>query len=250
MTPGPGDLASPLEAPRPGGIVRGVYYPAVQTREIPWEKPGGGNATARLWATWKFVTGQPGFFFATLSGATGVGRALLFSFVFVAIGQAAALLHGEMAHATMLEWVRGMLTEEEFRVLAGTTGGMMLGQLMLFPVWVISAVSVMLVHAAGYHLAAWLVAPGCRFDHTLRVVCYAQSTHLFSLIPVLGCVCVQPFYYLLLVFLGMRTSAGLTTGQALFVVFFPILLIVFIVGGVLFEWILVEVVLNLVLPGA
>lgn len=238
------------EAPLPGRITNGIYHPALETREVLWEAPGGGRWFARLWDTWKFSIAQPSFFFAALKSEGGTGRALLFALVFVTVGESAAIVNGGFGEAFLLEYVRGFLTPQEFELVRGSTGGVMAGQVLLLPVYVVSALSVVLAHVLAYLLATWLLAAPGRFETVFKVVCYAQATHLFSVVPVVGCACVQPFYYLLMVFLGLRYAAGQTTGQALFAVFFPFFLILFLVGGGLFDWLLVEVGLSLALPGS
>lgn len=238
------------EFPPSGRITDGVYYPVLETREVLWEAPGSGRWIARLWDTWKFVIAQPSFFFAALKAEGGVARALLFALVFVTVGELAAMVNGGLAEASLLEFVRGWVNPHDFDMVRRATGGALVGQIALLPVYVGSAMTVVAAHAMIYFLASWLVeAPG-RFENVLKVACYAQATHLFSVVPVIGCLCVQPFYYLFLVFLGLRYAAGQTTGQALFAVFFPFFVILFLLGGGFFDLLLVESGLALILHGS
>jgi len=246
MLPEPSRLA--------GRIVDGVYYPPIETRDILWEVPGAGGRFRRLWDTWKFVIAQPSFFFATMRADTGLGRAVGFAAIFVAVGQAAGMVHGSMLGEGLLGWLEDFWFSQgmpmgDFEDVKAQMRLVFASQLMSLPLTIVSALLVLFAHAFAYWLAAWAVG-GASFPALLKVTCYAQATHLFSLIPFLGCACVQPFYYMLLCFLGFRYAAGLSLGRSLLVVFAPLLGTFFACGGLLFNALLVEVILHLVFGAA
>lgn len=235
---------------RCGRIVDGIYYPPADPREVLWELPAPGRWRARWWDAWKFVSFSPSAFFATLRPEAGAGRAILFALPCVAIGQAVAIAHGGWLEGILVDQMRRLVTAEEFAAVRGLTQGVLVSQVVLFPVGVISAMSLLCVQAGGYVLAGWLLGRPARFELALRVTCYAQSTHLFSLVPALGCLCVQPFYYVFLIFLGLKYAAGWTTGQALFGVALAPLILVLFVGGGMYNLLAVSVLANLLAPGA
>ncbi len=269
----PSDANPGGAAPIPGRITGGVFYPEIETRSVLWEEPGGVGWFPRLHDTWTFVVAQPAGFFAALPQQGKWSRAFGFAVLAIAVGQVCALVMGRAVLAPVVQGLDGVLPADRVADLRGLLVGAVLAQVLLLPLNVVAAVSKMIARALSYALAAWVVGASVPVDRMLRIESYAHATDWMYLGILAVCLPVSafwtptggalvgwgslvflllllpPLYYLLIVFLGLRFLAGLTTGKALFAVFFPFLLIVFAVGGVLFEWLLVEVALHLLLPG-
>ncbi len=169
---------------------------------------------------------QPVRFFAKLPPSGSLLNPLVFAVICTAI---AAILGGILS----LAGVGGAFVgEEELRASERYGLEEFVGSVLL--AFIGGVIGVFVVGGIA-HLLVWLVvgATNAGFGATFRVASYASVTSLVSWIPVIGGL--LGLYGIYLAIVGIREMHGTSTGKALVVILFPVLviLVLALLGGVL-----------------
>jgi hypothetical protein len=148
----------------------------------------------------------------------GIGSPLLFAIVVGWIGIAIAVFWSMLFQGM---WIPFMGGGEEAAIMAGFTAAWAVGLIILAPVFVIIGV---FIGAAILHLMLMIVGGANNgFEATVRVVCYAQTAQLASIIPICGGLVSLVWAIILYVF-GLAAAHRTTQGKAALAVALPVVL--------------------------
>ena len=189
----------------------------IQAEEVvsyysPWDDRENLGFFKALFDTWVQAVFNPVKFFSKMPPEGGLGGPLLYGFIMGEIGLLVALMWQGMSVLVPSFVERGGF---------GYFGAQMAGMTFLFFISPALVIAGLFVASAILHLCLLIVGGARRsFETTFRVVCYASSTHLLSIIPFCGGL-VGGIWNLILQIIGLREAHETTTGRAVLAVFLP-----------------------------
>lgn len=182
---------------------------------VPWEDPEATFFGALL-RTWVLCLFEPERFFAAIDREGALARPLLYFLVVAAVFGFFSLLW-----QTVIQTTIGL-------PMAGRGEAELLLSFFITP---FAFLLFLVVGGTAVHLGARLLGQGPRsVKATYRVLCYAVSPLLLTVVPVVGNL-VAPGWSLVVVVLGIRETHRLNTGRAVIAVLAPL---AFFVLGLLF----------------
>jgi hypothetical protein len=212
---------------------------------LPWEEPSAGLGSIVPTAM-AFVT-RPSSAFAQMSLTVDLIRPLAY---FVACALAAACvsqLWGFLLYDKMLDIVRAMMGPqfEKIQPFMNRPGGLQLVvALVITPLIVLI---VLFIWSGIVHLTLTLLGGANRgFSATLRVMCYAQTSQIAVIVPIVGGL-ISFVWRLVLEIIGLSQAHKTDPWKAALAVFLPLLLccLCLIAGAVAFGAALVQTLQNL-----
>ncbi|MCG6923194.1 MAG: YIP1 family protein [Acidobacteria bacterium] len=206
-------------APPPGGGGHG----APPAGGIPWddrERLGLANA---LVETTKQVLTRPTDFYRAMPRTGGIGGPLLYAVIIGWIGIVAAGFYSALFNSLVGS---SMATFGSDPALAEAVGfaqswGGFLVQLIFGGVMVAIGVFI----ASGIYHVMLMILGGARhgFEATFRVVCFAEATYLFMLLPFCGSV-IAPVWGIVLAVIGLTQAHQIGGGKAAAAVLLPLVI--------------------------
>jgi hypothetical protein len=199
-------MAPPAFVPAAAEVHGGYRY-------SPWDDIDNLGFFTAFFETLKQVLFSPGRFFREMPVNQGIGRPLFYGVLIGTIGGLITLLWQYIS--------TGLVQGVNF---IGTSS--ILIWAILSPIFI----AVGLFIAAGVlHLSLMIVGGNRRgFETTFRVISYANSTQVFSIIPVLGAI-ITVFYNIVLYIIGFKESHGISTGRATVALFLPMVLVILLI---------------------
>jgi hypothetical protein len=192
---------------------------------IPWEQPGQ-SAVSALLETAKLFLMSPTEAFRRMPVTADILRPLIYAILFgwfgLAIGQIWSLL-GRMAMPTFFQEPPAFaaMGSPMMRTIFVIVLGPILIPIFLF-IW-----------AAIVHLVLMLLGgANSGFMATVRVLCYANTTQIFSAVPICGGF-VSLIWGIILQILGIAIAHRTTNGKAALAVLLPLVLCCVCIGGAL-----------------
>ena len=178
----------------------------------PWDDRENLGFFKALIDTWLQAVFNPVTFFSKMVPEGGIGGPLLYGFIMGEIGLLVALVWQGMS-----VFVPSFMDRGEF----GYFGTQMAGMTFLFFISPILVIFGLFVATAILHLCLIIVGGANRgFETTFRIVCYATSAQLWSIVPFCGGF-VAGIWNLVLQIIGLREAHETTTGRAVLAVFLP-----------------------------
>jgi hypothetical protein len=159
---------------------------------------------------------QPVGFFAALPRSGSLLNPLVFALICTEVS---VILGGILRLAGVRE---GLVAGYGFQVPENQDFGEFVGSVIFAPIG--GAISVFVIAGIAHLLVMLIVgAPNSGFGSTFRVASYASVTSLVSWIPIIGGL--LGLYGIYLAVVGIREMHETTTGKAVIVVLFPVILI-------------------------
>ena len=189
---------------------RQTYGPA----GAPWENQESIGLVQSFTRTTFWALLQPSTFFANMTSSPRLLLALIYHII---LGVFQFVLSVVWARI-MAEYLRDMMVarigeEHYIRIIQQGTDLSTLPSTLLFVPFML-AMQVLITSAIIY-VSIRLLAPGrAAFPKAFKVVCYAGAGYALTILPIVGFI-VGPIYYLVLLFIGCRSSFGLSRGKTL-----------------------------------
>ncbi|NIQ37277.1 MAG: hypothetical protein GTN81_01605 [Proteobacteria bacterium] len=183
-----------------------------------WEDMENLGFMRAFFGTMWEVLFRPAGFFSRMPVGGGLGRPLVFALLMGVLGGVFGLIYQFL----MMYFLGSVFSAEGF----GTVNvPLMIGSAIGLPIITIIGV---FIGSGVLHVSLMIVRGNRRgFEATFRVIAYAMSTQMLAIIPLLGGL-VGGIWSLVIEIIGLRESHDITTGRAVFAVFLPILVIVFL----------------------
>lgn len=189
----------------------------IQAEEVvsyysPWDDRENVGFLKALFDTWVQTVFNPVQFFSKMPPEGGMGGPLLYGFIMSEISLLVAMM-----------WQGMSLFVPSFVERGGMEylGAPIAGMTFIFFISPILVLVGLFLSSAILHLCL-LIVGGARqsFETTFRVVCFATSAQLWSLVPFCGGF-VAGIWNLVLQIIGLRESHDISTGRAALAVFLP-----------------------------
>ncbi len=195
----------------------------------PWERRSELGVRKSIADTVKGVLFSPVQFFRTTAVGGGVGEPLAFG-----------ILTGSLGMIFEIFW-HGLLNLGDLPSLSNRP----LGQLTWGPVFTgVMALSPVLVTlficitSLVVHFLLVVVRGGKnRFEATFRAVCYAQSTHIWAIVPFVGSL-LAGLWIVVVQVIGLREIHGISYAKVIFAILIPFILMGMVVTAVLIPFLI------------
>lgn len=182
---------------------------------IPWEDPSIGFF-AGFYESLRLLIASPRKAFERVGTKSLIARPLGFAILIGWPGIVASTLWDIALKSQMEEWMPWAAEQRWER-----SPTMEIAFALAAPCWL---PVVLLIAAAILHLFLWMVGGAKRrLVDTFRVLCYAQVSSLFALLPLCGSL-IAGIWYLVLEVIGFSAVHRISTGRAVFAVVLPLLL--------------------------
>ena len=215
----PPPLPSGAGLPPTGGGGHGAPPPA----GTPWEDRERLGLMNALVETTKQVLTQPTAFFRAMPRTGGIGSPLLYAVIIGWIGIVASSFYSALFQSVVGS---GMGTFGDSPEMAQALGfaqswGGFLVQVVFGGIMVAIGVFI----AAGIYHVMLLILGGARhgFEATFRVVCFAEATYVFMVLPFCGNV-IAPVWGIVLAIIGLSQTHQIGGGKAAAAVLLPLVI--------------------------
>jgi hypothetical protein len=215
-----------IAAAMPGPAAGDPALPAAPAG-IPWDwrrQLGFGKA---FWETLKLSLLQPNDFYARMPVRGGYFEPLLYAVITTLVG----LLGGFLLQIPLTLLQAGMAGAAMSNLVAGLSLAVMLFvaliAVILSPIFIVIGEFIGAIIA---HFFVWLLGGRAGFEATFRVLCFANSSQVFQVVPGLGAV-IGTVWWCVLVYFGYRHAHRLEKVPAFLAMILPVLLFIILIVG-------------------
>ncbi len=186
--------------------------------QMPWEKASQIGILKAFWQTIRSSLFHPKTFFKHIRRSEDTTQALLFALMIGSLGILINTMWTSLAITSVSQSFGSILSPGDS---AGISG------LLYYPLFEICQLTLL----TGYcHLMLRLTgSKDIKFSGSFRVVCYAQSAIVLSIIPLIGGYILSPILMVYLCAQGLHHAHGVSRTKALLIQIIPIIII-----GILF----------------
>jgi hypothetical protein len=200
---------------------------------FPWPPRDDESPIDALAKTWTGSMLHPAAFFRSMPEDAPIGPAILYALILGIAGAAIRMFWGLILPASgALEDMDPATLAEHPMQLFLASAHPTLSSFLLSPV--IMLLAILFSAAVIQVVLAMLVKQRGPFSRTLRMLCYAQSTALFAIVPFLGAV-IAFFWSFVITIIGVREVHRTTTGRATATMLMPCgcMFVLFVILGIL-----------------
>jgi len=205
------------------------------TKYCAWEDKARLGFVGALYETWKESLFNPTNFFRKLPIIGGIGNPLLYGLILGMIGVIFSIMYGQFwsnvfDFSKFAPYMGNDFDMEAYNFAQQMQSIGMLIKLVISPF----AILIGFFIASGvFHLILLIFGWNkVNFEATFRVIAYSESAQFFEIVPFFGGL-VTLVWSVVLYIIGLKEIHKLSVGQALLVVFLPIILICFCCCGAL-----------------